>query len=424
MKTASFSGGLSFHVPKNIEYRSFESLPPPNQAIIPLKQHQGFSCSLLVKKGSEVQQGDIIGESESTTIHAPIAGKVTEVDNNFPYSPKEKTTAVTIEPGEGSSKNLFYLQELQPMGKLLKAGVIDFSSQNMPLIDKIAQAQKTKVNTLIINGLDEMLLQGYNSTLLALHTQEVLQGAEILKEILDCDKVYIVVYEKSAQAISALYDQISSFQIVPVKAKHPQHKDHLLVSAVTKKEFPAESSPEEFGVTIFSAETAYSINRVLNHNEPVLSKLITVYGTDLDSPHNLKVNIGTPIREIIEYLNISLESVGKIISGGPLTGQAIYNIDTPITKETKQIYIQNSTEVIEYQNEVCIKCGLCVEVCPMRLMPFLISGFSEGGYFELAEKNDIFSCIECGCCAYVCPVKIPMVQWIQLGKSALRTQKE
>jgi electron transport complex protein RnfC len=365
----------------------------------------------------------VLGEGPSCAVHASISGNVTEIDKTFTLLTGETATAVTIDatPPKGPSGQ--DLKDLQPMGKILRSGLNDFSPGGLPLLEKIARAQEKRVHTLIINGLDEFLVQGYQSSLLTTKTQEVLNGISLLQEIIGAETVYIALYAQATQALTALQEQNTSFVVKPLQAKHPQHRDKLLVSVIAKQEYPPEIAPEDLGISIIGVETAYALNRVVTHNEPVISKLVTIAGSGLETPRNLEVKIGTPIQEVLEYIGYDTQSIGKIIVGGPLSGRAIYDPMFPITKETHILYIQHIDSIVTYTSNVCIKCGYCVEVCPMRLMPFLISGFSEGGHFELAEKNDIFSCIECGCCAYVCPARIPMVQWIQLGKSVITAQR-
>ena len=211
-------------------------------------------------------------------------------------------------------------------------------------------------------------------------------------------------------------------RVVPLAAKHPQHRDPLLVSALTGQEYPAESSPLELGIASFSLETASTLSAVVNHGEPYTHKALTVLGPEPEEQSNLLVPLGTPIRHILQHLGRDSDSVAKVIVGGPLTGTALSSLDYPVTKEMDQIHFHKTEDRIDFSSHVCVKCGYCVEVCPMRLMPFLLSGYCSTGYVDMAADNDIFSCIECGCCAYVCPVNIPMVQWIQVGKSQLSTK--
>jgi electron transport complex protein RnfC len=424
MKNASFSGGLKLPAPSESGPMPIESMPLPDRVIIPLKQHRGPACTPQVKKKDELKSGDIIGESVTTSFRTPLSGVVTDVDKNFSLPSGERVTAVSIEKGEQAEETVKLPEGLQPMGLILQSGLNDFSPQAMPLLDKITMAQERKIQTLIVSGLDELTQMGTRSALMAHSPGEVLAGTALLQQLMGVQEVILGVYEQNREALEALSQSEHGFRIAALKARHPQHKNQLLVSVLTGEEYPAGSTPEDLGIVIVSAETAYALSQVVNHGQPWMSKLVTLAGSPFDPPRNLLVPLGTTIRDMLEYAGADLTTVGKLILGGPLTGQALYSFDFPVTRETDLIVVQDQGEVIDYACNVCVKCGYCVQACPMRLMPLLISGYSEGGHFDLAEKNDIFSCIECGCCAYVCPASIPMVQWIQYGKAEITAMKE
>lgn len=426
MKAASFQGGLRFAVFEQRDPATIKTLPLPSRVVLPLSLHRDQACDLLVKKGTTVTEGQIIGQGVSSALLAPISGTIEEINKDFKMPSGESATAVRIQTPEeeapGRSSPDF--EKMGTLEKLIKTGVSDLGKQRGPLLNTLASLRTQKIETLIINCLDEYFVQGRNSSLLTQHTRDFLDGVNILQEISGAGSAILVVYTDAGQPLEALHSANNPFPLVRVQAKHPQHTEPLLVQVVSNQEYPAEKSPEDLGITILSAETAYCTARAIRHNQPILDKLVSVAGCRLEQPVNCFVRIGTTIREVLEQLGLDPDSLGKVILGGPLSGQSISQLETPVTQETDLIFLQEIQEVYRVaQDAVCFKCGYCVDVCPMRLMPFLISGFSEGKNFELAEKNDIFTCIECGCCAHVCPVHLPMVQWIQLGKSALRAQR-
>ena len=425
MKAASFKGGLRLPVPENVEPKPITTLPAPGRVVVPLSLSPEQSVELLVKKGNKVKEGEIIGQGVSSVVLAPISGKIEEVSKDFRLPNGERTTAVGIQTPEDEApvKGEIDLASKGSLEKLIQAGVYDYTGRPVPLLDKISFHRSRKIQTLIVNCLDEYFVQGRTTALLHQHSQDVLAGIDILKNISGAREAVIVVYAEAAQALDILNSQ-DRFKVVTAQARHPQHKKQLLVTAVTGNEYPAELSPEDLGVTVLNAETAYSVARAINHNQLILDKLLTLAGSGLEEPVNCFARIGTPLGEVLQGVGLDRESISKLILGGPLSGVAVSDAKTPVTQEMDLVFLQSRDDLYHFSSDaVCFKCGYCVEICPMRLMPFLISGFSEGQDYELAEKNDIFSCIECGCCAYVCPVHIPLVQWIQLGKSALRAQR-
>ncbi len=423
MSPAAISGGIKLLSRYPSQIPELIQPSPPEEATLLMQQHQGEPCALQVKKGGVVQKGQVLGQSSQTAIHAPISGKITKVDPNFVLPNTQYTTAVVIEADPSSKQDTLPLQAQDTLGLLLDAGINDAGQVSRPLLQKVQLARSKQVQTLIISSLDELLLRGSKLHLLASQPEEVKQGIRLLLRLTGARQALLAVYSSVLGHLEQdKWDQ-QDIQFLPVPPKHPQNMDRLLFFAASGQECPAERTLEDFGYSVFSAETAYNLQQCVSSKQPQLQKFMTLDSPGLKGPQNILVHIGTPLRQTLEYAGLNLESAGKVIVGGPLTGQAISNLDTPVTKDMSQIMVLDREHIYYPCQEACIKCGYCVDVCPMRLMPFMISGFSEGGHYELAAKNDIFSCIECGCCAYVCPARIPMLQWIQLGKSMLNAQR-
>ncbi|MFO8032465.1 MAG: RnfABCDGE type electron transport complex subunit C [Desulfohalobiaceae bacterium] len=423
MSPAAFNGGIKLLARYPSEIPELLQPPLPEEATVLMQQHLGEPCSLQVKKGALVQKGQILGQSSKTTIHSPVSGKITNVDTNFVLPSAKNTTAVSIESDSSAEQESLTLQAEDTLGLLIQAGIHDSGQVSRPLLEKIQLARTQQVHTLIISALDELLLRGSKIHLLARQGTEVEQGLKFLLRLTGAKQAVLAVYSPVLNQLEPEKWNQGYIKILPVPPRHPLNMDKLLLLAAAGQECPAEKTLEDFGYSVFSAETAYTLQQTASSKQPQLQKFLALDSPGLQGPKNMLVHIGTPLRQALEYAGLSLEDAGKVIVGGPLTGQAISNLDTPVTKDISQIMVLDREHIFQPSQEACIKCGYCVDVCPMRLMPFLLSGFSEGGYYDMAAKNDIFSCIECGCCAYVCPAKIPMVQWIQLGKSMLNAQR-
>lgn len=426
MKAASFQGGLALPVPERPESPSITPLPVPNTVLLPLLHHPEQAYELVVKKGTLVKQGQPVAHGVSSLVLAPISGKVEDIRKEFKLLDGTRTTALRITASEESVP-----EETPPashdtgnLQKILSTGLSEITDRPVPLFEKISYIRSKQVQTLIINCLDEYFIQGRSAALAAQHTADLLAGIDLLVQYSGAESAVITVYAEAGPSLKSLQESGTQCQILPVKAKYPQHAEKCLVTAVTGREYDVDQTPEDLGVSVMSAETAYWASRAVNHEDAALDKLLTVAGGGLQEPQNCLVRIGTPLEEVLTHLGQTIADGDKVILGNPLSGQAVADLQTPVTQQTHLVYIQKKAEQHSFsQDAVCFKCGFCVEICPMRLMPFLLSGFSEGGNYELAEKNSLFTCIECGCCAYVCPVNIPMVQWIQLGKSALCAQR-
>ncbi len=419
MKSVSFSGGLKLSVPKDPPPLTVETLPAPETLILPLDQHDGPACFPKVQKGDSVQCGDIIAHSAQAVINSPVSGHIEDTKHTCALPDGASTPAIRI-ANDGQDNQASLLEpSLKTMGKLFQAGVNDVSPQARPLLQKLALAQEKGIHTLIVNGLDEAFVFGGQSALMAIAPQSVLAGIQVLQDLFRAKHVLLAVYENAGQAVNALIEQDAEkrLRIIPCRAKHPQHKDQLLVSALMNREYPPALIPEDLGLSIVSAECAYAVGTCLDQNQAFIHKTLTIFGPGLTFPTVALVRLGTSLRHVVSSLGWDEAALGKAILGGPLTGRALPSLDLPVTKKTHMLCLQSKDNVYRPSDTVCFKCGYCVQVCPMRLMPFLISGFSESKNIELAQKYNIQSCIECGCCAYVCPAGIPLVQWIQLGKS-------
>ena len=421
MKSVSFSGGLKLPVSKDSQPPAPETLPAPENLIFPLQQHAGSACTPVVNKGDVVHRGQMIAQGPQKVLISSVSGQIEDIKHTCLLPDGSSTPAIRI-LNDGRDTLLGGRDpSLKAVGKIYQSGINDFSPRSLPLFTKLAQAQEKGIHTLIINGLDEASVLGGQSALLQTKAQDVLAGGQILQELFRAEQVLIAVYAQAEQAVTALEEHLDSdlIRVVPCRAKHPQHKDQLLLSALLGQEYPPETAPEDMGITVVSAECAYAVAQSVVHDQPYVHKLLTIHGPDPAASRVVFARQGTSVQEVLGLLGLDQAKLGKAILGGPLTGWATPSLDLPVTQQIHTLCLQTRSAIHRPRDSVCCKCGYCVQVCPMRLMPFLISGFSESNQMELAFKYDIFSCIECGCCAYVCPVEIPLVQWIQMGKSAL-----
>lgn len=428
MSAGSFSGGIRLSVSGASVSKPFERITPSGVVIIPLKQDLGGICNAKVKKNEEVKTGQLIGESaspEGASIHAAVSGKVADVVKTFVHLSGESVPAVIIE-SDGKDEWMELEGSADALVAIQQAGIVDFDIKPMPLVAKINEAKSRRVNTLIVNAMDVEPVFSSRSRLLSERVQEVASGIDIIKGVIGAASVYVAVDENASQAISAVSSACGgAVNVTGLKPKYPQAVDLLLVKSILGKEVPCTEvyCVADTGALVLSVETVAAVGRAVAQKKPVVERFVTVTGSNGTGTKNVQVRIGTPIKEVLGHCGLSVEGVGKVIAGGPMMGLAISNTEMPVTKEIMGIFVQHEKEIARFDAAVCIKCGLCVEACPVGLMPFLVSGFSEKGKYAEAEAHDIFTCIECGCCAYVCPVRIPMVHWVKFGKAQIMAQR-
>ena len=424
MNSGRLRGGIQFSYSPTGLSSPFEAVPPPPKVMVPLRQDQGSVCTPRVKKNDKVLAGQLIGESPNqngASIHAPIAGTVTEAIKAFQNIHGTIVPALAIE-SDGSAQHVDARTDTDLFAALQDAGVVDFDRTTVPLAAKLEEARARKVGTLIVNALDIEPALSSRGRLLLEELQAIAAGIEAVRNALEVNRVLLTVDANATEAIAAATKTLGgAVQIVPLRNTYPQAVDYLIVKKVLNVEVPFAQGVRitDVGALVVDVESLAAVGR----NQPVVERFISVVSSK-GHLKNLRVPLGTPISAVLEHCRITLEPGGKVLAGGPMTGRAVASLDQPVTKEFAGLYVQPRREVVETVEAVCIKCGLCVEACPMRLMPFLLSGFSEKGKLAEAQNYDIFSCIECGCCAYLCPVRIPMVQFIKFAKKQLMDQRK
>ncbi len=431
MKTGTIKGGIALGIER--VGTAIEDLPVPSKLIIPLKQHQGAACKAKVKKGQEVKIGDVLGEGGEDTapIHAPVSGKVVEIVKRFPDLKGGYIPAVGIESDgkeewavEAVDKDPLSFSKDQILQAIQNNGIVDYGIDAVPLAAKFNFAQMKGVTTLIVNGVDVEPGVGVCLRLLAEKRQEIAGGIKIIKKILGVNTVYLVVENISLQAQGTIEGAIRGVaEVAVVPPKYPIGLAKFLVKAVTGKEVPSPNGvPEDVGVCVVGLETVVNVWECLRTNRPPVDKIVTVFGA-VNTPKNLRVRIGTPLKDVLSHCGVSGE-IGKVVVGGPMMGLAQYTLDIPVTKEIDAIFVQRESDLAVISDQKCINCGWCVKVCPMRLLPHIIASYCEVGMFNEAEAYNLSYCVECGCCAYVCPAKIPLVHWIKFGKSQIKREEQ
>lgn len=424
MGSARMRGGVSLPLALEGFSRPFEALPLPPRLTLPLIQDEGGVLEPRVKKNETVRAGQLIAENprpHMAALHAPAAGKVVEILSSFRDLRGRAVPAVVIEPDGSPERTEVPAADADPVSFGATCGFVDFDRRTKPLAGKLNDALDRGVKTLIVNGLDREPFLHSRGRLLQEEGEAVRRGIESLRMLLSPDKTVLVV-ESRAPAVreAAKATAGEAAWVFPLANRYPQAAPRMIARAVLGAEIPytAGVTVADFGGLIVDVEAVAALGR----KGPLTERFLTV-SDGRGRRHNVRVALGTPIGEILKHVGISPVPGGKIIAGGPMSGLAAADSGLPVTKETAAVFIQEPSEIIRPADAVCIKCGLCVEQCPMRLMPFLIAGFSEKCRFDDAERHDLFACIECGCCAYLCPVGIPLLQFIRFGKRQILARR-
>ncbi|MBQ1957624.1 MAG: electron transport complex subunit RsxC [Alistipes sp.] len=416
--------------------KAIEVLELPDVVNIPLGQHIGAPATAKVAKGDKVLTGQLIAEATgfmSANIHSPISGTVTAVDMQ-PNGQGLRQMMITIKregdewmPEIDRSKDIKRECELDSqaiISKIKDAGIVGMGGATFPTHVKLSIPNGCKAEYLIINGVEcEPYLTSDHRNMLE-RGEELLIGVEILKKALNVEHAVVGVENNKPDAIENLNKIIASgkfdIKIEPLKVQYPQGGEKQLIAAVTGREVPPPPGlPIHVGAVVCNASTALAVYEAVQKNKPLIERVVTITGKDLQSPRNLLTRMGTPISKLIEMAGGLPEGDVKVVNGGPMMGRAMVNLDSAVTKGCSGVTVYAGVDAHRVSPSPCIKCAKCVAACPMSLEPYLISKLAKKQMWERLEQENIVDCIECGCCQFTCPAGLPLLDYVRYGKQTV-----
>lgn len=433
----SFKGGVHPSEHKSLtENLSFEIMPVPKQIVVPTSQHLGKPAKPLVKKGSDVKAGEVIAEQDgfiSSPVHSPVSGKVIKVatDSNVSGFPKD---AIVIQTN-GTEETVFMspldfekVTQEEIRERVKAAGIVGQGGAAFPTFVKLTPPEGKQIDVVILNGCEcePYLTRDYR--FMMERTDDVVSGLRLIMKALGVKKGAIGIEDNKPEAIEKLRHSVKNYSDVSVevlKTKYPQGAEKMLIKAVTGKEVPPGKLPFDAGAAIQNIGTAVAIYDAVVKGEPQLTAALTVSGKGIKQPKNLIVKVGTILSDILDYCGGVTDDAVKVIVGGPMMGVAQYDFSAPVMKATSGILVLTANEVNAHEETPCLRCGKCVDACPLNLTPTKLARLTQLEKLEEAEQLGITVCMECGTCTYDCPANIPLVQWIRLGKQrVLALQRE
>ncbi|HEX9021728.1 MAG TPA: electron transport complex subunit RsxC [Nitrospirota bacterium] len=432
----TFSGGVHPADNKSLTaHKPTVAAAIPKRAIIPLSQHIGAPTKPLVTIGQEVKKGEKIGETTgfvSAPVHASISGKVTAI-GNFPHILGADLPSIVIESDGkdewigGMNENPDYLllspDELKKM--VQDAGIVGMGGATFPTHVKLSPPKEKPIDMVILNGAECEPYLTSDHRLMLEKPKEIIEGLKVLMRILGVSKGYIGIEANKPDAIETMTNAAagSEIKVWPVKVKYPQGAEKMLIKAIAGRTVPAGGLPMDVGVVVQNVGTAEAIYNAVRYGRPLIERYVTVTGRGVKDPKNFLVRIGTQFSQLVEEAGGLTEDAAKVISGGPMMGMSQYTLDVPVIKGTSGITILPRSEVITKPYGPCIRCGRCIDACPMKLQPSYIGLYIEKGHYEDAKAYNLMDCFECGSCTFVCPANRPMVQWVKKAKRELAKKK-
>ncbi|MEW6570729.1 MAG: electron transport complex subunit RsxC [Nitrospirota bacterium] len=434
MDSKTFRGGI--HPPDKKELtadKPIEEAKPPQRVVIPLSQHIGAPCKLLVSIDQEVKKGERIGEAGgfvSAHVHSPVSGRVIAI-REFLNAMGRMVNSVVIE-NDGREEwailkddpDYLNLSADAMKEKIKDAGVVGMGGAAFPTFVKLSPPKEKPIDTVILNGSEcEPYLTG-DYRLMLEKPREIIEGLKIVMKILGVKNGFVGIENNKPHAVEAMQQAVhgeESIKACVLPTKYPQGAEKMLIKVLTGREVPSKALPMDVRVLVQNVGTANAIYEAVRYGKPLIERVVTITGEGINNPANLLVKIGTLISDLIEKCGGLKMETKKIIAGGPMMGFALPSLDVPVTKGTSGIVALQEGDIIHTEGfGPCIRCGRCIEACPMGLMPSILSIYSEKNFFENAKEYNLFDCFECGSCAFVCPSKRPIVQLIRLAKSMVK----
>ena len=427
----SFFGGIH---PKDNKRRTrdlaVQAFPEPDVVVISMSQHIGVPCTPLVKKNDLVTKGQKIGDGTGlcVPVHASVSGKVKAVEAR-PHSRGVTMMSVVIENDHQGTlcedirprtqEQVDALTPEQLIAIIREAGIVGMGGASFPSHVKLSGAIG-KVDTIIINAGECEPYITADDRLCRENAREVISGIQIVMKILGLQQAHIGIEDNKPEAIRALKAQTGSSGIVVdvLPAKYPQGAEKQLIQAITGRQVPSAGLPVAVGCAVFNVASCKAIHDAVYEGMPLIRRIVTVGGDILMEPKNLLVPIGTSYIDLLEACGIS-ENPYKVLSGGPMMGAAQFDLSVTTIKACNAVTILGKSNRFNIDDPHCIRCGKCVDVCPMRLMPVLMYKALYSNDLEEIKASNLLDCCECGCCAYNCPAGVPLVLAFRSGKQKI-----
>ena len=432
MKLKTFAMG-GVHPPENKLSAGvrIRDLSLPEMVVIPVSQHLGAPSKVIVERGEQVKTGQLIARAEgfvSTNIHASVSGKVTKVDV-FPDPSGYRRLAVQIkvegdEWMETIDRSDTLVEEItleaeEIRKRIVEAGIVGLGGATFPTHVKLTTPRGKKAEYLVVNGVECEPYLTADHALMMERSEALLAGIRIMMKGLGAEKAILGIENNKPDAIEKMTQVTrgTGIRVAGLKVKYPQGGEKQLVKAVLNREVPSGGLPIDVGVVVFNVGTVHAAYEAVQKNRPLIDRVVTITGKSLARPSNFRVRIGTPVAHLIEETGGLPEDTAKVINGGPMMGKALSTLDVPVVKGTSGIVLIRDGEARRNVVIQCIRCGKCMQVCPMGLEPYLLMNLSEKEMFERMESERVLDCIECGSCSYTCPSSRPLLDYIRLGKA-------
>ncbi|MGO3424550.1 MAG: electron transport complex subunit RsxC [Pseudoalteromonas distincta] len=433
----AFPGGIHPPQQKSLSNSaSITRLPLPDKLIVALKQHIGANGKLLVEKGQHVLKGQPLtapAANWSVPVHAPSSGVVTDIAPMPSAHPSAlPELSVIIEPDGkdewvalNKNKNPAELSHDELINIIHQAGISGMGGAGFPTYVKADTKQP--IEFLIVNAVECEPYITADDVLMREHAKEVIQGIEIMQQLLNPTLCIVGIEDNKPEAIAAMKqaaEHNSKIIIQTVPTIYPSGGEKQLIKLLTNREVPSIGIPADIGILVHNTGTLFAVQQAVYEGKPLIERIVTVTGNTIHKPGNVWALLGTEIKHLLDCQGFSPVPQQSVVMGGPMMGFTLPTVRIGIVKTTNCILAPDHKELAEPGPEkACIRCSACADACPASLLPQQLQWFAKSKEYDKLQEHNLFDCIECGACAYVCPSEIPLVQYYRIAKVEIKEQQ-
>jgi electron transport complex protein RnfC len=433
----SFARGVHPAGNKSTAGMPIRRMPFAPRMTLPLAQHIGKPAVPTLSVGQEVIRGQLIAKADgfmSVPLHAPVDGVVEAIELR-PSARGPWTESIVIRTYEASTQEVRWaeprdMDALTPEGiiqAVQESGMVGLGGAAFPSHVKLTVPKDRQIHTLVVNGCECEPYLTCDHRMMVELTDDMLTGIRYAMRAVGAPKAVIGVEDNKPDAVEVIRRKLpsdGSITVEAVETKYPQGAEKMLIKSALGLEVPAGGLPSQIGVVVNNVGTLAMLGRLLPAGQGLTERVVTVTGPGIARPGDYWVPIGTPMRHVLEWAGAKDVTEREIILGGPMMGQAVASLDVPVTKGVSGILVFDRRDIEAESNRKsypCIKCGECVNACPMGLNPSMLGMLAAGREYDLMGSDyHLGDCFECGCCTYVCPSHIPLVQQFRVAKGILR----
>lgn len=434
MGQSTFKGGTHPYEGKELSMDNpIQVMMPKEELVFSMSQHIGAPANPVVAVGDTVKMGQIIGEASgfiSANIVSSVSGTVKKIEPRLLSSGAKATCVVVENDGEytavdgfGEDRDYTQLTKEEIRQIIKDAGIVGMGGAGFPTNVKVTPKNEEDIDYVIVNGAECEPYLTSDYRLMLEKPEDLIQGLHVVLSLFDGAKGVIAIEDNKKEAIAKLQYLLQDdpqIEVRELKTKYPQGAERQVISVVTGRKIHSKKLPADAGCIVDNVQTVLAIYNAVCKNIPSMSRVVTLTGDAMAKPQNYEVKFGMSHAELLEEAGGLVEGgAAKLISGGPMMGMAMYDLNTPITKTSSSILAMSVDEVAAWEPTNCIRCGRCSTVCPSHLVPQMMAEAAERDDLDYFQKINGMECYECGSCTYVCPAKRRLTQIFKQARRAV-----